>query len=328
MSSIPFDSSGVFIDGVWRACASGETLPLFNPSDGTLLAQIARGTAADIDAAVAAAQAALDGAWGALTAAERGRVLLRMSGQRAGAGRRAGAAGGAGRGQALQAGPRRRGGAGALPRVLRRRRRQGARRDHPLRQRLHRVHAARAARRHRPHRALELPDADHRPQRRRGAGHGQCLRAEARRGSLPDGAGLRAHRARGRAAGRRAERRARAGRGSRRGAVLAPRRAAPVLHRLGLGRPADPDRRCQAHDPGDAGAGRQEPADRLRRRRPGRGAALPGECRHPERGADLLGRVAHPGRAQRLRHGGRAHGRALPRACASARRWPTWTWAR
>jgi len=79
MSSIPFDSSGVFIGGVWRTGAGGETLPLFNPSDGTLLAQIARGAAADIDAAVAAAQAALDGAWGQLTAAERGRVLLRMS---------------------------------------------------------------------------------------------------------------------------------------------------------------------------------------------------------------------------------------------------------
>jgi aldehyde dehydrogenase (NAD+) len=79
MSSIPFDSSGVYIGGVWRACASSETLPLFNPSDGTLLTQIARGASADIDAAVAAAQAALDGAWGALTAAERGRVMLRMS---------------------------------------------------------------------------------------------------------------------------------------------------------------------------------------------------------------------------------------------------------
>jgi aldehyde dehydrogenase (NAD+) len=79
MSTIPFDSSGVFIGGVWRACASGETLPLLNPSDGSLLTQIARGAAADIDVAVAAAQAALDGAWGLLTAAERGRVMLRMS---------------------------------------------------------------------------------------------------------------------------------------------------------------------------------------------------------------------------------------------------------
>ncbi len=79
MSQVPFDSSGVFVGGRWQRGAGGETLPLFNPSDGTLLAQIARGTAADIDAAVAAAQAALDGDWGQLTAAERGRLLLRMS---------------------------------------------------------------------------------------------------------------------------------------------------------------------------------------------------------------------------------------------------------
>jgi len=79
MSSLPFDPSGVFIAGAWRPCASGETLPLFNPSDGSLLAQIARGAAADVDAAVVAAQAALDGEWGRLSAAERGRVLLRMS---------------------------------------------------------------------------------------------------------------------------------------------------------------------------------------------------------------------------------------------------------
>ena len=81
MASIGFDSSGVYIGGRWQACASAETLPLFDPSQGTLLAQIARGATADIDAAVAAAQAALDGDWGLLSAAERGRVLLRMSAQ-------------------------------------------------------------------------------------------------------------------------------------------------------------------------------------------------------------------------------------------------------
>ena len=72
-------------------------------------------------------------------------------------------------GKPLEAGPRRRARAGALPRVLRRRRRQGARRDASRPRRLHRLHAARAARRHRPHRAVELPDADRRPPRRRGA---------------------------------------------------------------------------------------------------------------------------------------------------------------
>ena len=69
----------VFIAGQWRAGASRETLPLMNPSDGSTLAHIARGTAADIDAAVHAAQAALDGEWGQLTAAERGRLLMRLS---------------------------------------------------------------------------------------------------------------------------------------------------------------------------------------------------------------------------------------------------------
>ena len=42
---------------------------LLNPSGGSQLAQIARGNAADIDAAVSAAQSALDGEWGRLSAA-------------------------------------------------------------------------------------------------------------------------------------------------------------------------------------------------------------------------------------------------------------------
>jgi aldehyde dehydrogenase (NAD+) len=79
MSLIPFDTTSVFVGGRWRAAATRETLPLLNPSDGSLLTQIARGGAADVDAAVAAAQEALDGAWGALTAVDRGRILLKMS---------------------------------------------------------------------------------------------------------------------------------------------------------------------------------------------------------------------------------------------------------
>ena len=76
ISSIPFDASHVFIDGAWQAPASGDTLALENPSEGSLLSNIARGKAADVDAAVAAARAALDhGVWGRMTATERGRVL-------------------------------------------------------------------------------------------------------------------------------------------------------------------------------------------------------------------------------------------------------------
>jgi aldehyde dehydrogenase (NAD+) len=69
---------GCFIAGAWTPPASGETLPATDPSDGTSLGRIARGTAADIDAAAAAARAALAGDWGRATAAERGRALARL----------------------------------------------------------------------------------------------------------------------------------------------------------------------------------------------------------------------------------------------------------
>ena len=54
----------------WIRYVSGlDRWALLNPSGGSQLAQIARGNAADIDAAVSAAQSALDGEWGRLSAA-------------------------------------------------------------------------------------------------------------------------------------------------------------------------------------------------------------------------------------------------------------------
>jgi aldehyde dehydrogenase (NAD+) len=73
-----FDPSKCFIGGRWVTPLSGEYLPVENPSDGTTIAQIPRGNAADVDAAVTAARAALDGAWGKTPAAERGRILTRV----------------------------------------------------------------------------------------------------------------------------------------------------------------------------------------------------------------------------------------------------------
>lgn len=67
------------IGGTWRRGATA--IDVSNPSDGTLLTTIARGGGAEIDQAVAAAQSALDGDWGRMTAAERGRLLARI-GQR------------------------------------------------------------------------------------------------------------------------------------------------------------------------------------------------------------------------------------------------------
>ncbi len=74
-----FDTDRLLIGGVWRSAEGGATIPLLNPSDGSLLCHIAHGTAADIDAAVSAAQDARRGVWGRLTAAERGRLMLTLS---------------------------------------------------------------------------------------------------------------------------------------------------------------------------------------------------------------------------------------------------------
>jgi aldehyde dehydrogenase (NAD+) len=56
----------------------GRTLSMIDPSDGSEFAAIARGGAADIDAAVEAAQRGRDG-WGRLAPAARGRALARIS---------------------------------------------------------------------------------------------------------------------------------------------------------------------------------------------------------------------------------------------------------
>ena len=81
MSSLPvwFDVDKCFIDGRWVAPSAGQYLPLEDPSRGLEIGRIARGGAADIDAAVAAAERALAGSWGRLTAAERGRLMLKLS---------------------------------------------------------------------------------------------------------------------------------------------------------------------------------------------------------------------------------------------------------
>jgi aldehyde dehydrogenase (NAD+) len=65
------------IAGRWRDAKA--TLPIEDPSTGETIGTLAAGDASDIDAAVKAARAAYTGAWGKLTAAERGRILMKMS---------------------------------------------------------------------------------------------------------------------------------------------------------------------------------------------------------------------------------------------------------
>jgi aldehyde dehydrogenase (NAD+) len=68
----------MFIGGRWLPARDGRTLPVVAPSDGETYEQIPRGTAHEVDLAVAAARAALDGPWGRLDPAARGRILVKI----------------------------------------------------------------------------------------------------------------------------------------------------------------------------------------------------------------------------------------------------------
>jgi aldehyde dehydrogenase (NAD+)/betaine-aldehyde dehydrogenase len=66
---------GLFIDGELREPESGEVRELTEPATGEPLARAAMAGEADLDRAVAAARAALEGAWGKTAPTERSRLL-------------------------------------------------------------------------------------------------------------------------------------------------------------------------------------------------------------------------------------------------------------
>jgi acyl-CoA reductase-like NAD-dependent aldehyde dehydrogenase len=75
----PGSATGLLIDGTWRPAAGGATFTDLNPATEAPLAEVAAGTAADIDAAVQSARAALEGEWGATPGAARGRILTAVA---------------------------------------------------------------------------------------------------------------------------------------------------------------------------------------------------------------------------------------------------------
>src|SRR3977135_3605962 len=68
----------LLIGGASEAAASGATYDSVDPFTGRPWARVPDGSAADVDRAVAAARAALNGPWGELTATARGKLLLRL----------------------------------------------------------------------------------------------------------------------------------------------------------------------------------------------------------------------------------------------------------
>lgn len=57
-------------------CAVRQDLPVYNPADGEVIAQVAEGDKADVDLAVTAARAAFDsGPWTRMTPQERSKLI-------------------------------------------------------------------------------------------------------------------------------------------------------------------------------------------------------------------------------------------------------------
>jgi aldehyde dehydrogenase (NAD+) len=70
---------GLFIDGEFRAPASGRTFTTVNPATEEPIAEVGEAGPEDVDRAVAAARRAAEGVWGGLPAAERAKYVYRIA---------------------------------------------------------------------------------------------------------------------------------------------------------------------------------------------------------------------------------------------------------
>jgi aldehyde dehydrogenase (NAD+) len=68
----------LLINGEWCDATGGRTMPVVNPATEEVIADVAAASKDDVDAAVAAARAALSGPWGKLSARERGRLVWKL----------------------------------------------------------------------------------------------------------------------------------------------------------------------------------------------------------------------------------------------------------
>src|SRR5213083_1926814 len=69
----------LFIDGKFVDSRSGKTFESISPHDRAVVAVVAEGDKADVDAAVNAARTAYDGPWSSMPPGERAKILNRMA---------------------------------------------------------------------------------------------------------------------------------------------------------------------------------------------------------------------------------------------------------
>jgi aldehyde dehydrogenase (NAD+) len=78
MSTTAIMQKQLFINNEWRDAAGSATIDVVNPATEEVIAAVASADRSDIDAAVAAARAALNGPWGTMSARDRGRLVWKI----------------------------------------------------------------------------------------------------------------------------------------------------------------------------------------------------------------------------------------------------------
>jgi len=78
MSTTAVMQKQLFINNEWRDAAGKATLDVINPATEEVVAEVASAERSDVDAAVAAARAALAGPWSTMSARERGRLVWKI----------------------------------------------------------------------------------------------------------------------------------------------------------------------------------------------------------------------------------------------------------
>ena len=78
MSAVPVSHTQMYINGEWRAAASGKTLPVVNPATEETLAEVSFGDRADVALAIAAAAEAMK-SWAKLTPYDRAKFLKKIA---------------------------------------------------------------------------------------------------------------------------------------------------------------------------------------------------------------------------------------------------------
>jgi aldehyde dehydrogenase (NAD+) len=79
VSTTTIDQKKLLINNEWRDASSGKTMDVVNPATEEVIATVAAADKSDLDAAVAAARAALNGPWARMSARDRGKLVSKLA---------------------------------------------------------------------------------------------------------------------------------------------------------------------------------------------------------------------------------------------------------